>query len=159
MRRLEQSSDTVRRRSARTNQAVQEHEQLDNTVRRGMRRLEQSSDIVRRCSTRTNQAVQEHEQSSNTVRTCSARTNQAVREINLKSEVALASSKAKGDHLNNEGQEEPASKNDSEDLYKDSFFKPMKVGKQRILMRILQKLGMVFRFVAFGMNMDIALSV
>ncbi len=46
-RRLEQSSDTVQRRSARTNQAVQEYEQSSNTVRRR--------------SARTNQAVQEHE--------------------------------------------------------------------------------------------------
>jgi ABC-type transporter Mla subunit MlaD len=39
-RRLEQSSDTVRRRSARINQTVQEHEQLANTVRRGIARDE-----------------------------------------------------------------------------------------------------------------------
>ena len=91
-----------------------------NTV---MRTLEQSSDTVQRRTARTDQAVQELEQSSNTVRRCSARTNQAVREINLKSDVVLASSKAKGDHLNNDGQEETASKNDSEDLYKDSFLK------------------------------------
>ena len=55
LRRLEQSSDTVRRRTTRTNQAVQE--------------LKQSSNTVRRCSARTNQAVREHEQlaSSETV--------------------------------------------------------------------------------------------
>ena len=39
-RRLEPSSDTVRRRSARINQTVQEHEQLANTVRRGIARDE-----------------------------------------------------------------------------------------------------------------------
>jgi hypothetical protein len=43
---LEQSSNTVRRHSARINQTVQEHEQ--------------SSDTVRRRSALTNQAVQEH---------------------------------------------------------------------------------------------------
>ena len=39
-RRLEQSSITVQRRSARTNQAVQEHVQLANTVRQGIARDE-----------------------------------------------------------------------------------------------------------------------
>ncbi len=65
-RRLEQSSDTVRRRSARINQTVQEHEQSSNSVRRR--------------SACTNQAVQEHEQLANTVRRGIARDEPGVRE-------------------------------------------------------------------------------
>ena len=42
-------------------------------------------------------------------------------DVNLKSEVVLASN-TKGYHLNNEGKKRNASKNDTEDLYKNSFY-------------------------------------
>jgi len=71
----------------------------------------------------TDTVLRRFELSSDTVQRCTARTNQAVQEINLKNDVILASSKVKGDHLIDEIQDETASKNDSEDLYKDSFFK------------------------------------
>jgi hypothetical protein len=48
---------------------------------------------------------------------------QSVGQVKLKSNVVLVSSKTKGDHLKNERQEETVSKNDSEDLYKNSFHK------------------------------------
>ena len=63
-RRLEQSFDTVQRRNARTNQAVQEHESEQRAAARevpGVREQEQSAATVRRAIVRTDQGVQEHE--------------------------------------------------------------------------------------------------
>ena len=60
---LEQSSDTVRRRNARTNQAVQEHESEQRAAARevpGVREQEQSANTVRGA----NRRVQEHESST-----------------------------------------------------------------------------------------------
>jgi hypothetical protein len=62
-RRLEQSSDTVRRRNAHTNQAVQVHESEQRAAARevpGVREQEQSADTVRRAIVRTDQEVREH---------------------------------------------------------------------------------------------------
>ncbi len=64
VRSLEQSSNTVRRRNARTNQAVQEHESEQRAAAReelGVREQEQSADTLRRAIVRTDQGVQEHE--------------------------------------------------------------------------------------------------
>ncbi len=87
---LEQSSDTVRRRNARTNQAVQEHESEQRAAAREVpgvrvREQEQSANTVRRAIARDEPGVPEHkseqraaarevpgvreqEQSANTVR-------------------------------------------------------------------------------------------
>ncbi len=64
MRSLEQSSNTVRWRNARTNQAVQEHESEQWAAAReepGGQEQEQSADTLRRAIVRTDQGVQEHE--------------------------------------------------------------------------------------------------
>ncbi len=64
VRSLEQSSNTVRRRNARTNQAVQEHKSEQRAATReepGVQEQEQSADTVRRAIVRTDQGVQEHE--------------------------------------------------------------------------------------------------
>ena len=61
---LEQSSDTVRRRNARTNQAVQEHESEQRAAARevpGVREQEQSANTVRRAIARDEPGVPEHE--------------------------------------------------------------------------------------------------
>ncbi len=64
VRSLEQSSSTVRRRNARTNQAVQEHEPEQRAATReelGVREQEQLADTVQQAFVRTDQGVQEHE--------------------------------------------------------------------------------------------------
>ncbi len=61
---LEQSSNTVQRRDARTNQAVQEHESLQQAAARevpGVREQEQPADTVRRAIAREEPGVQGHE--------------------------------------------------------------------------------------------------
>jgi len=60
----EQSSNTVRRFSACTNQNVQEHEQLANTVRRGIARDEpgmREHETEQRAAARAEPGVREHE--------------------------------------------------------------------------------------------------
>ena len=64
VRSLEQSSDNVQQRNARTNQAVREHESEQQAAARedlGVREQEQSAHTVRQAIVRTDQGVQEHE--------------------------------------------------------------------------------------------------
>ena len=64
VRSLEQSSYSVQRRNARTNQAVQEHESEQRAAARevpGVREQEQSASTVRRAIARDEPGVQEHQ--------------------------------------------------------------------------------------------------
>ena len=88
-RRLEQSSNTVRRRSARTNQAVQEHESEQRAAAReepGVREQEQSANTVRRAIAREEPGVQEHESEQR----AAAREEPGVREHESEQRAALS---------------------------------------------------------------------